>query len=78
MFYELIGFISTDDEIVPGNMGLKDQSAAMRWVKNYISYFGGDQNNINLIGVSSGATSVHYHYVSPMSKGLFHGKYFNY
>lgn len=65
------GFLSTENETVPGNMGLKDQSLALRWVSENIQYFGGDPKKITLIGQSAGGASVHYHYLSPLSKGLF-------
>ncbi|GAB1859690.1 Carboxylic ester hydrolase [Camponotus japonicus] len=68
-----MGFLSTEDEVVPGNMGLKDQNMALRWVSQNIDSFGGDPNGITLIGQSSGGASVHYHYLSPMSVGLFRG-----
>ncbi|KAF2897292.1 hypothetical protein ILUMI_08884, partial [Ignelater luminosus] len=68
----ILGFLSTEDEVVPGNNGLKDQVFAMKWVKDNIKYFGGNPNSITLIGASSGASCVHYHYLSPLSKGLFH------
>ncbi|EFN71637.1 Esterase FE4 [Camponotus floridanus] len=68
-----MGFLSTEDEVVPGNMGLKDQNMALRWVSENIEWFGGDPNRITLIGLSAGGASVHYHYLSPMSTGLFQG-----
>ncbi|XP_018328854.1 venom carboxylesterase-6 isoform X2 [Agrilus planipennis] len=68
----VLGFLSTDDETVPGNMGLKDQNVAMKWVKDNIKYFGGNPDSITLIGCSAGGASVHYHYLSPLSRGLFH------
>ncbi|KAL7286277.1 hypothetical protein TKK_0019453 [Trichogramma kaykai] len=68
----VLGFLSTEDDVVAGNMGLKDQSLALRWVKENIAAFGGDPERITLIGHSAGAASVHYHYLSPMSAGLFH------
>ena len=67
----IFGFMSTEDEVVPGNMGLKDQSLALRWIHENIQQFGGDPNRIALVGLSSGAACVHYHYLSPMSAGLF-------
>ncbi|KAL6255043.1 hypothetical protein P5V15_013376 [Pogonomyrmex californicus] len=68
-----LGFLSTGDEVVPGNMGLKDQNMALRWVSENIEWFGGDPKKLTLIGLSAGGASVHYHYLSKMSKGLFRG-----
>ncbi|CAH2074946.1 unnamed protein product, partial [Iphiclides podalirius] len=69
---ELLGFLSLDTPEVPGNAGMKDQVAALRWVKNNIARFGGDPDSVTIFGESSGASSVTYHMLSPMSKGLFH------
>nr|CAD7415836.1 unnamed protein product [Timema poppensis] len=44
----------------------------MRWIKNNIASFGGDPNSVTIFGGSAGGSSVHYHILSPMSKGLFH------
>ncbi|KYM93602.1 PREDICTED: venom carboxylesterase-6-like [Cyphomyrmex costatus] len=68
-----MGFLSTEDEVVPGNMGLKDQNMALRWVSQNIEWFGGDPKKVTLIGLSAGGASVHYHYLSQMSAGLFRG-----
>ncbi|XP_017882448.1 venom carboxylesterase-6-like [Ceratina calcarata] len=68
-----LGFLSTEDEVVPGNMGLKDQSLALRWVSENVEWFGGDPKKITLVGLSAGGASVHYQYLSPMSAGLFQG-----
>ena len=65
----ITGFLSTEDEVVPGNMGLKDQSAALHWIQKNIAAFGGNPNSVTLTGNSAGAASVHYHYLSSMSKG---------
>ncbi|XP_039753390.1 venom carboxylesterase-6-like [Pararge aegeria] len=66
------GFLSTGDTIIPGNTGLKDQSFALKWVRDNIKVFGGNPESVTLTGCSAGAASVHYHYLSPLSKGLFH------
>ncbi|XP_023937851.2 juvenile hormone esterase isoform X2 [Bicyclus anynana] len=68
---EAFGFLCLDTPEVPGNAGLKDQVAAFRWVKNNISKFGGDPENITIFGESAGGASVTFHMLSPMSKGLF-------
>nr|QVD39199.1 Carboxylesterase [Schistocerca gregaria] len=66
-----LGFLSTDDENCPGNFGLKDQVAALKWVKENIEAFGGDPDDVTLFGNSVGAASAHYHMLSTASKGLF-------
>lgn len=49
-----IGFLSLKDpELnIPGNAGLKDQIFALKWVQKNIANFGGDANNVTLIGTS--------------------------
>ncbi|KAL1132546.1 hypothetical protein AAG570_010501, partial [Ranatra chinensis] len=66
-----LGFMSTGDEHSVGNYGLKDQVAAMRWVRDNIAKFGGDPNQVTLTGYSVGSTSVQLHTMSPMSKGTY-------
>jgi len=55
----------------PGNYGLLDQQAALRWVHGNISRFGGDPKNVTIAGQSAGAGSVCDHLASPTAKGLF-------
>jgi para-nitrobenzyl esterase len=55
-----------------GNYGFLDQRAAMVWVRDNISSFGGNPGNVTIAGQSAGAHSVSLHMVSPRSAGLFH------
>lgn len=59
-----------EDEILPGNYGLKDQAEAIKWVHKNIHNFGGDPQMITLFGQSVGAASVLYH-----MKGKLAGNY---
>lgn len=68
----IFGFLSSSDTRIPGNFGLKDQVAALKWVRSNIKNFGGDPNTVTLLGQSSGSTCVHLHTMSSLSKGLFH------
>lgn len=67
-----LGFLSTQDKIVPGNNGLKDQNLALKWIQTNIKHFGGNSENNTIMGMSAGGASVHYHMLSIKSKGLFH------
>lgn len=54
-----------------GNYGLADQQAALRWVRDNITEFGGDPTKVTIAGESAGAMSVCDHLVAPESAGLF-------
>jgi para-nitrobenzyl esterase len=57
---------------VSGNYALLDCISALAWVKRNISAFGGDPDNVTLIGQSAGAYIASELSVSPLAKGLFH------
>ncbi|CAG5129355.1 unnamed protein product [Candidula unifasciata] len=66
------GFLSTGDDIMPGNYGMLDQILALKWVQKYIRAFGGDPGQVTIGGQSAGAHSVSFMIISPLAKGLFH------
>lgn len=69
---EILGYLCLGIKEAPGNVGLKDQVAALKWVRRNIKEFDGDPDNVTIFGESAGAASVSYHLLSPLSKGLFH------
>ncbi|VEN35558.1 unnamed protein product [Callosobruchus maculatus] len=66
-----LGFLTTNDGVIPGNLGLWDQNMALRWVQKNIGRFGGDPNKVTINGHSSGAAAVTLHMLSKHSEGLF-------
>ena len=67
----VFGFFSHPEAQSP-NLALFDQIAALEWIKEYVSFFGGDPSNVTLVGESAGAGSIHHLIASPLGKDLFH------
>ena len=57
---------------VSGNYGTLDQIASLEWVRDNITAFGGDPDNVTIFGESAGGESVAHMLSSPLAKGLFH------
>ena len=62
--------LEAESDTTPGNYGVKDQVAALKWVKENIAAFGGDPENITFFGQSGGASSVSNLCALPASRGL--------
>jgi carboxylesterase 2 len=75
----ILGFLATpelDEESgvgSSGNYGVLDQRAALEWVRDNITNFGGDPSKVTIGGQSAGGASTGLHVLSPLSKGLFRG-----
>lgn len=53
------------------NLALRDQIAALQWIKKNIAGFGGNPDNVTIFGESAGSWSVTALAISPKARGLF-------
>lgn len=72
-----LGFLYLEELLGPayagsGAVGILDQAAALRWVRDNICRFGGDPDNVTIVGQSAGAMSVATLMSMPEMTGLFH------
>uniref|UniRef100_A0A2A4JGH7 Carboxylesterase type B domain-containing protein n=1 Tax=Heliothis virescens TaxID=7102 RepID=A0A2A4JGH7_HELVI len=65
------GFLCLGTEGAPGNAGLKDQVALLRWVNRNIASFGGNPADVTLAACSAGSGSVDFLTLSCLTRGLF-------
>jgi para-nitrobenzyl esterase len=73
----LLGFLNLREATggrIPatGNEGILDQVAALGWIQEHISAFGGDPHNITIMGESAGSMSIACLLTMPAAKGLYH------
>lgn len=79
VYYRLdsFGFLTTPEFADPTygdfNAGFKDQIQALKWVKSYISKFGGDPTKVTINGQSAGGSSVELHMIANEGEQLFSG-----
>jgi para-nitrobenzyl esterase len=67
----IFGFFGHAELDGAANFGLRDQIAALHWVREHIVAFGGDAENVTLFGESAGAADIGYLMRSPAARGLF-------
>lgn len=60
-----VGFLTTEDEVIPPNLGLKDQLFALEWVHENIGLFGGNKSHITIAGESAGSIAIGWHLLGP-------------
>jgi carboxylesterase type B len=65
-----LGWLSTGDDVLPGNLGYWDVTAALKFVHENIKYFGGNPNEIFVWGISSGGVMASGLVLSPHSRGM--------
>jgi len=82
VYYRLssFGFLAhpsfkADPSLADLNSGFLDQVQALKWVKEHISSFGGDPNEVTINGESAGGSSVELHLVANegTEESLFRG-----
>jgi para-nitrobenzyl esterase len=71
-FVDLGGALGGEPRIA-SNLGLRDQIAALRWVREHIAAFGGDPERVTIAGESAGSACVAALMTAPAARGLFHG-----
>ena len=62
---EIFGFLF-------GNWAIHDMILGLEWVRENVSKFGGDPNNVTIFGESAGGWCVEALLITELSKGLFH------
>ncbi|KAA0189827.1 hypothetical protein HAZT_HAZT003282 [Hyalella azteca] len=53
------------------NYGLLDQIAALQWVQENIARFGGDPNNVTVMGRGRAAACIAFLVISPANAGMW-------
>ncbi|XP_031641091.1 venom carboxylesterase-6-like [Contarinia nasturtii] len=67
----IFGFMSLGTPEYSGNMALKDQQLALKWIYENIEAFGGDNQMITISGSSAGANCVGLHLINEESSKYF-------
>lgn len=65
-----LGWLTSHLKDLPGNVGLFDMRATVKWVKEYINYFNGDPERIVLSGQGTGASAASLLSMSDFTKGI--------
>lgn len=69
--YLYLAHLLGSDYAASGSLGTLDQVLALKWVQENIAAFGGDPDNVTIMGQSAGAKSVACLTACPLAKGLF-------
>lgn len=66
-----LGYLTVPNTEINGNQGLWDQALAFKWIKENIDKFGGNPEEMTILGEGTGALAATLHLISPISKTLF-------
>jgi para-nitrobenzyl esterase len=73
----VLGFVNLGDALempdIPSNLGMRDQIAALEWVRDNIAEFGGDPGRVTVAGESAGSIAISMLMHCPQAQSLFHG-----
>lgn len=67
----VLGYLTTKDEVIPANNGLRDYILGLKWIQNNIEKFGGNPKRVTLMGNRGGAVIANILLYSKAAKGLF-------
>lgn len=68
-FVHVSGFLSLSDHIAPGNYALFDLVAALHYIRENIAAFGGDADQVTVMGHGHAAALLNLLLISPVAKG---------
>ena len=68
-----LGFLNFGNDIVSGNMVIRDLLEGLKWSKNNIEFFGGDASRTIAFGQSAGSMLTHALHLTTKSEGLLSG-----
>lgn len=69
----VFGWLTMDNPLSPGNLGMKDQLMAFEWIEENVSKFGGDLKKVTLLGHGQmGVFNSFYHLLLPKTKSKNH------
>jgi len=66
-----LGFLSTEDGEISGNMAFKDQIMGLKWVQDNVRYFGGDPDRVMIFGKLRIQNSINFRFKKTVSKISF-------
>ncbi|MBN2482082.1 MAG: carboxylesterase/lipase family protein [Bacteroidales bacterium] len=72
MGYTNLAGVGGEKYAASGNAGMLDIVASLEWIRDNIENFGGDPNNVTIMGQSGGGAKVTTTTAMPVAKGLFH------